>query len=207
MTLTELLTEVYNLTNRPDLTVLSTAAVKAATLKAHHLDFFSKDIFEQGFQFPALAFRHSFDIINYITNYRRLSYLKRVEDADDDVGKFFTIIVPDEVLDSYGINRTDIAYIAGRIIQIRSSVEFQFGLLGAYVSPIVTPDANYLSWVAEQFPYAIIYEAVRVITRATGSLEESNAFQKLLKRDPDDLSSPPGEYDLLLSSALSDEGQ
>ena len=46
MTLAELIAEVYLLTNRPDRVAMTTSAVKAATLKAHKSDFFSKDIHE-----------------------------------------------------------------------------------------------------------------------------------------------------------------
>ena len=48
MTFDELVAEVYLLTARGDLTAETQSAVKAATLKAHKSDFFSKDIFETG---------------------------------------------------------------------------------------------------------------------------------------------------------------
>jgi hypothetical protein len=40
MSLATILTDVYELTGRPDLVAETTLAVKNATLKAHHLDFF-----------------------------------------------------------------------------------------------------------------------------------------------------------------------
>ncbi len=205
MNLAELLAEVYLITNRSDLSALSTSTVKAATLKAHGIDFFAKDIFETGYKFDSANTSQSLDYINLIANWRSLSYIKRVENATDDKGKFFEIITPAEILDSYGTNRTNIAYVAGRVLEIRSSVAFQFGLLGAYVYPIVTT-TGFNSWVAEQRPYAIIYEAASVVFRAIGKIEESNAFRKLLKRDPDRPHDPPGEYDMLLMTSITDVG-
>lgn len=195
MLLSELITEVYNLTNRPDLVTETTSAVKAATLKAHRSDFFSKDIFETGVEFTTTNFRQSLDYITLLSNFRALKYLRRVEDENDDAGTFFEIISPEEVLDSYGIGRTDIAYVAGRVLEIRSSVTFTKMLLGAYVFPPVT-DAGYLSWIAEQHPYAIIYEAARIIYKAIGQDDQSAQITQLVAE----------EYNLLKLSGLSDVG-
>ena len=195
MTFDELVAEVYLITNRPDLVAETKSAVKSATLKAHKTDFYSKDIFETGVEFETAEFRQSLDYISLLSNFRALKYFRRVEDENDDVGMFLDIITPEEILDSYGINRSDIAYVAGRVLEIRSSVTFSKALLGCYVLPIVREGA-YLSWVAEQAPYAIIYEASRVIFKAIGYDEQSATFSGLLAE----------EYILLKQSAISDVG-
>ena len=195
MTFDELVAEVFLITNRPDLTGETKSAVRAATLKAHKTDFYSKDIHETGVEFDTADFRQSLDYILFISNFRAIKYLRRVEDENDDVGKFFEIILPEEVLDNYGRNRVDIAYVAGRVLEIRASVEFSKALLGAYVYPIVREDA-YDSWVAEQFPFSIIYEAARVVFKAIGYDEQSATFTQLVAE----------EYNLLRMSALSDVG-
>lgn len=195
MTFDELVEEVFVLTNRRDLVAETKSAIKAATLKAHRSDFFSKDIFETGVEFDTADFRQSLDYVSLLSNFRAFKYLRRVEDENDDVGKFFEIITPEEVLDSYGINRNDIAYVAGRVLEIRASVEFSKVLLGCYVLPIVR-EADYNSWVAEQNPFVIIYEAARVVFKAIGYDEQSSAFTQLVAE----------EFNLLKMSALSDVG-
>lgn len=195
MTFDELKEEVFLITDRRDLKAATESAIKAATLKAHRSDFYSKDIHEQGVEFSTADFRQSLDYILLISNFRSLKYLKRVDDENDDVGKFFEIITPENTLDTYGINKVDIAYIAGRVLEIRSSVEFTKMLLGAYVLPIVRTGA-YDSWVAEQHPFVIIYEAARVIFKSIGYDEQSATFTQLVAE----------EFNLLKLSALSDEG-
>ena len=195
MTFDELVDEVYTLTNRPDLTAETSSAVKAATLKAHQSDFFSKDIHETGVEFDSATYIQSLDIISLISNFRSLKYMRRVTDENDDVGRFFEVLTAEETLDSYGINRTDIAYVAGRMIEIRSSVEFDKMLLGCYVLPIVRTGA-YSSWVAEQHPYAIIREAARVIFKTIGYDEQAAVYERLIAE----------EFALLRMSALSDVG-
>lgn len=195
MNFDELVEEVYVLTNRRDLVAETKSAIKAATLKAHRSDFYSKDIFETGVEFETSEFRQSLDYVSLLSNFRAFKYLRRVEDENDDVGAFFEIISPDEVLDSYGCNKTDIAYVAGRVLEIRASVNFSKVLLGAYVLPIVREGA-YNSWVAEQNPFVIIYEAARVVFKAIGYDEQSAAFTQLVAE----------EFNLLKMSALSDVG-
>lgn len=182
MTFNELLQEVYALTNRPDLVAESKSAIKAATIKAHHSDYYAKDLYETGIQFDVEALRQSLDYPSIITNYRTLSYVRRVVDENDADGQPFTIATPAELMDSYGYNRTDIAYIAGRVLEIRSSVAFTKILLGCYVTPIVTEEL-YSSWVAELQPYAIIYEACRVIFTTIGYQEQSASYRALVAEE------------------------
>jgi len=195
MTFDELIKEVYLITNRRDLVSETTSAVKAATLKAHKTDYYSKDIYETGISFETAGYTQSLDYINLLSNFRAFKYLKRVETATDTDGFLLAIITPEEVLDSYGANRLDVAYVAGRVIEIRSSVSFQYALLGCYVYPIVREGA-YLSWVAEQAPYAIIHEAARKIFRSIGNIEQSNAQSQFVAE----------EYTELKLSAVTDMG-
>tara|TARA_R110000744_G_scaffold325160_1_gene430967 strand:- start:17 stop:607 length:591 start_codon:yes stop_codon:yes gene_type:complete len=195
MTLAELIEEVYLLTNRRDLVAETTAAVKAATLKAHKTDYYSKDIFETGVVFTTPDYRQSLDYITLLSNFRAFKYLRKTTSATDDTGAFLDIITPEETIDSYGKNRTDIAYVAGRVIEIRSSTILQYALLGCYAYPIVTT-ASFSSWIAEQSPFFIIYEACRVIFKSIGYDEQSATFTGLVAE----------ELNLLKISAISDVG-
>jgi hypothetical protein len=195
VTLTELIDEVYGLTGRSDLAAETKSAVKAATLKAHRSDYYSKDIFETGVQFTAASYTQCLDYSCVVSNFRTLKYLRRVEDASDDSGVFFEIVTPDDILDSYAQNRADIAYVAGDSLQIRAAIPFSKAIMGAYTLPVVT-DSGYSSWVATDNPYAIIYEACRVLFKTIGFDEQSAAFNSLVAE----------EYNLLKLSGLTDLG-
>lgn len=195
MNLTELQTEVALITNRPDLTSEILSSIKAATLKAHHSDFYSKDIHETGIEFTEAAFRHSWDYINLISNFRALKYFRVVEDENDDIGHFLEIIPPELTLDAYGRNRNDIAYVAGRVLEIRSSTSFRYALVGCYVSPIVAT-ITYSSWVANLYPYVIIHEAARRVFAMIGQPQEANLQAQLFGE----------ELKVMRQDALSDIG-
>jgi hypothetical protein len=176
MTLEELLQEVYNLTDRPELVALSKTAIKSATLKGHMSDFYYRDIYEIGVQLSEPTYIYSFIPYDIISNFRAPAYIKRVADENDEQGKAFDPITPDDVLDAYKCLRSDVYYSAGRTLEIRSSVEFSKMLVGAYVLPIVT-DEGFSSWIAELVPYYIIYEAAAKVFKAIGQDQEAAFFK------------------------------
>lgn len=196
MTYDEIIAEVYTLTKRPDLVAVTAAAVKSATLKAHMSDYYSKDVYETGVSFDTAGYIQSLDFVSLITNFRTLKYFKRLDSATDTTGKFFDILTPEETIDSYGEAKTDIAYAAGRVLEIRASVEFQYGILGCYVLPIVTPTASYSSWVADLFPYIIIFDATRMVLKGIGLDSQAKEYQSLTAE----------QYALLKINATTDLG-
>lgn len=171
---------VISITGRPDLIVDIKLAIRNATLKMHQSDFYPKDIFETGVDLEQSRYIHSFDYTSVAPNMRAVSYFRRVSDSSDQEGTFLTIITPQEILDSYNRNRNDIAYLAGRILEIRSLVSFRYGIFGCYVNPIVTEE-KYSSWIAEQFPYLIEHEAARVIFKQTGYDEQAAESNRLVQ--------------------------
>lgn len=195
MNFNELLQACYELTSRPDLVAVTKSAIKAATLKAHRTDFYSKDIYETGVEFTTKDFRQHLDYVNLIPNFRTLKYLRRVQDEHDDNGTFFEVVTPEELLDDYNQQRSDVVYVAGRVLEIQSAVSFDKCLLGAYVMPITTEE-GYSSWVASMHPQAIIYEACRVIFKTIGYDEQSATYRSLVAE----------EYEQLKTSALTDVG-
>lgn len=195
MNFTEILTEIYNITSRPDLVDLTKTAVKAATLKAHQTDFYSKDIYELSLQFTEKKFIHSLDYISKIPNYRALKYMRNYDTVSSEPGKFFTVITPEEVLDKYNRELLDICYVAGRVIEIRSSIEFDTILVGCYVLPNVV-EAEYSSWIAELYPYVIVHEAARFVFGSI-ALQAESKFQAQLVSE---------QYAELKINALTDVG-
>jgi len=195
ITMAELLTEVYALTNRPSLVAETTLAIKSATLKAHMTDFYSKDLHEARWTADSAAYIHSLDYISIISNFRSLKYIRKYNLVTAEVGAFIEVIDPEEVLDSYGLDKTDVAYVAGRVIEIKSSTEIDNLIVGCYVLPIVT-SSGYSSWIADLYPDSIIYAAARTIFKTIGYDEQARAYDSLV-----------GEaYVLLRATALSDVG-
>lgn len=179
MTLAELIQEVYTLTARPDLVSETSSAVKAATLKAHQSDYYFKDLFESGIAFSTAAFIQNLDYRALIANWRSLKYLRKFDFTNNVPGRLLETIVPENVLNDYQTQRTDICYGAGAFIQINSSTKEQYYLLGAYLNPILT-DAGYSSWVALDHPYFIVFDAAATVFKAIGKDDEATTYRQLV---------------------------
>ena len=178
-TFAELCSDVYTITNRPDLIAETALAVKAATLKLHQSDFYFKDIFETGIQFDTAEYTQQLDIRNVIPLYRALKYLRRYDNSGTGrAAEYYKILTPNELVDSYGNDKTGVAYAAGLVLNIKSANLLQYAILGVYVDPNVTT-AGYNSWIAADHPFAIEFEAARLLFKQIGFDEQSAAFERL----------------------------
>lgn len=176
-TFAELCSDVYTLTNRPDLVSETKLAVKAATLKAHQMDFFYKDLYEVGVQFSSSDYIQALEYRTISPRYRALKYIRKTDVAGTP-GDFLSVITPALSLDRYGYQREDICYAAGEVIQIKSSTSIQYVLFGCYRNPDIT-ETSYDSWVALDHPYAIVYEAAATVYKQIGQDEQAAMFKKL----------------------------
>lgn len=179
MNFTELCAEVYTLTNRPDLVAETESAVKSATLKAHHSDYYYGDIQEFGLAFTSAEYVQNLDYRLLLPRWRALKYLRKYDNISGDPGHFLEILLPEQVLDSNSVQKQDICYVAGSYVQINSSTEQQHFLLGVYLHPDITA-ATYTSWVALAHPYCIVFDAAATVFKAIGKDEEAAAYRGLV---------------------------
>jgi len=174
-TFSELCSDVYILTNRPDLVAETTLAVRAATLKAHQSDFYPKDLYEVGISWPTPDYIQSLDYRLLIPRWRAFKYLRKY--ANGAPGDFINLLTPEQTLDGYSINREDICYIAGEMLEIRSSTADDNMILACYLNPDTTEN-SFNSWIALDHPYAIVYEAARSIFKQIGFDEQATSIRQ-----------------------------
>jgi hypothetical protein len=179
MTLAELIAEVYTLTNRPDLVAQTLTAVRSATLKIHQSDYYYKDIFETGVQFSSAEYLQQIEYRTLIPRWRALKYIRKTTIAAEQDGAFLEVLaIPEMVEDAYRQNRNDVCYVAGEVVQIRSSTQLQYIILGCYRNPDIT-QLGYSSWVASDHPYAIVFEAASNVFKMIGDTDQFAAYTQL----------------------------
>ena len=171
---TSLLNDVYTITNRPDLIAETKLAVKQATLKMHQSDYYPKDLFETGIAWNPVAFLQSLSYKTLIPRWRTFKYLRKYSDGVP--GDFFTLLSPEESLDRYAVNKDNICYVAGDTLEIRSSTQDANMLIGCYLHPDITEE-NYTSWIADEHPYAIVFDAAATVFKMIG-YDEQAAYMK-----------------------------
>jgi hypothetical protein len=179
---TQMLTDVYAITNRPDRPVETAVAVKNATLKAHTMDYFTRDIYELTFFFASSEYTHDLDYKGLVPRFRNLKYLYRTDTSQTpavNVGDPLTIITPENKLDSYGQNKTNVVYLAGDVLQIKTECQWQYFTMGCYRYPNLT-EATYDSWIAQEISQAITAEAARAVFKFIGKDEEAQSMKELI---------------------------
>lgn len=181
MNFSELVSEVMQRTARPDMTTQTESAVKAATLKAHNSGFYYNDLVELAVQFDAPRTIQTFDPSDVSSYYRRVKYMRIWNgDVDGQAGEFLEHINTEAALDPYGYLRLNVFYMAGKFLQIRTRVELDKILFGFYRYPDIT-DISFSSWIADEVPYAIIWEAARTIFLQIGYQEQASNMQALVR--------------------------
>lgn len=175
-----LVSDIYAITTRDDLVVETALAVRSATLKAHHSDDYIFDFNEYSIAFSTSDYYQTLDYKSVIPLWRKPRYIRKYDNSVSPgaPGIFLTYIPPEKVVDEFGADRTDIFYVAGSNVQIRSSTSLQYILLGCYVNPDVT-EAGYSSWIANDFPNAIIFEAAGMVFKQIGYDEQYVAYRDL----------------------------
>lgn len=171
---TSIVNDVYEITNRSDLVAETNLAVRQATLKLHQRDFYAKDLIESRVQFVTAAYYQSLAYASLFPSFRKLAYLRKF--ADGEAGDFLSLITPDNTFDSYGVSKEDICYLAGSVIQIRSSTSITDFLIGFYQNPTTNPEL-YDSWAANLYPNAVIAEAAAIVFKMIGYDEQASMYK------------------------------
>lgn len=184
MTFQELVDEVTSITKRPDKVAAIESSVKAATLKAHQSDYYFNDLIEVAVEFDAARYIQTFDPKDVVPRYRQSKYMRIWEgDINGYAKNFLEHIQIEAALDNYGYIKTDVFYMAGAFLQIRGTSPVSKVLFGAYQHPLIVPAASYSSWIANEYPWAIIYEAARVLFLQIGFQEQSASMRSLVQEE------------------------
>lgn len=170
----DLVTEVYTKTNRPHLVDETNSAVKQATMYWHTVEFFPKDLFEVGIDFTTEGYLKSLAYRTVIPRYRQLKYIRK-SDATGAQGTRLNVITPTSSKDLYGNELTNVCYLAGENINIRSSTLLRYIIFGCYIYPNIV-EANYSSWIATEFFHLIAWTAAANVLADVGRDSEANSL-------------------------------
>jgi hypothetical protein len=176
-----IVSDVMTLTNRPDLVNETNLAVKAATLKAHQFDDWIKDFTEASIQFSTADYYQTLDYKQIFPLWRKPRYI-RCSDSSGAQGTILDYIIPEKVIDAYGANRVNVFYVAGAEVQIRTLAQLKYFFVGYYKNPDVT-SAGFSSWIANDHPFAITYEAAAIIFKTIGYDEQVPIYRGMVAEE------------------------
>jgi len=175
--------DCYSLTVRPDLVAETAIAVRKATMKFHQADGWKNDIITSLIPLPvttsgdSFSYRYTLDL----TQAGSLPYFRKISSIDEYnnplIGNeyHFKELDNDRIFDDYMLEDINYYYRAGQAIQLRVNKQLTTLSVDYWRYPDVTP-TGYTSWIAQQFPDAIVCEATATIFAAIGKSDEAQRY-------------------------------
>jgi hypothetical protein len=176
--LAQLQADVMTLVKRPDLVNAIALHTKNAILKVHSSDYYLPDLYENSFTFAVSDTQYSLDTKLLLSRWRKAKYLNVLDPTSGEITKKLNRIDVLNSVDDYSYVKDYVFYEAGNYLQIRASGGEQVYGFGCFLYPdttLVTP-----SWIVDQFPYAVQYEAARTLFKTIGYDEQSAAMERLV---------------------------
>lgn len=207
MNFAQLVTAVYTETNRPDLVAETSQAILEVTQSLHLSDLYYKDILEATIVFDQSTWYLQALDLTSLPRFRQMGYVRKTDPSLTQAEQTNTlppvindVLYPNsyynlrfnflkrvdigDVLDRYGYEKLDIWYQAGTQINIKSSTPLQYVVVGWYAYPdigVVNGSPNFNSWIAVEYPYAIIYGAAGTIFKKIGEDKSAAAYLDMPK--------------------------
>lgn len=179
-TYADLETLVIAQTKRPDVPALTSAAIRTATLRAHHVDFFPRDLATGPLSYTPSSTALYYDIADLSTLLPRLRALKSVECIDPATGAVVETLEyrdSDDLYDSDGNRRLSVYTLIGDTL--RAYPQMATGQFSAfYYRNPNTAGLEYSSWIANTYPDELAMWAAAIVFARTGYAEMAADFQR-----------------------------
>lgn len=200
-TIDSLAEDVYTITNRPDMVVETAVAIRKAIRKIHGADLFKRDLKVQRLTMADYTpldpnqYRWAIELSTF-ERFRRpkliqyppsLAYPLNIPapiidwPAGYQRTREFIEASVDNLFDGYGYEKPNYYYIAGNTINIRSGWYVDFLEFAYYQWPLIpaSTSTELTSWIASQFPDAIVEEASSLVFKMIGKDDEYNRFAQM----------------------------
>lgn len=177
--------ELYDLTQtilrRPELQAQVESAIRTATLRAHHVDFFRRDlrVVDHGYPIDPVARFYDFQDIS-VSLLPRLRTIKNVYSMSPD-GVYQTEQLEyresDDLYDTDGMPRRIMYTLIGDTL--RCFFALPTGRMNIYyfANPQVQA-VNYRSWIADEYPEELAYWAAGISFARAGFLDLAQTIQR-----------------------------
>lgn len=172
---TDLLDEVYTLTNRPELVAETAIALRKAVRTAHASSRFWRDLVEVPITGLAVQQVQEIQLDLYAPRFRQTAYIK----SNTYTELHFEPVTIDDLLDADGYGRVNAYWGFGNTIRVRAANIEDNYLMAYYQYPIVTPEAAFNSWIVNEHRDFIITSAALIVLGIAGEQEIKNTMQQL----------------------------
>jgi hypothetical protein len=167
-------------TRRPDVQATTATAIRTATLRAHHVDFFPRDLTEHTLFYTPSSTAQFYEFPNVTALLPRLRSIKLVRCLDSVTS------VPveqlewrevDDLYDNDGNRRQSVYLLIGDTLKIGPQQATGAIATFYYRNPQVS-GATYSSWIADTYPDELAMWAAAIVFARLGYAEMAQDFQR-----------------------------
>jgi hypothetical protein len=166
-------------TRRPDVASTTVAAIRSATLRAHHVDFFPRDLVEHPLFYTPSSTAQFYAFSNVSTLLPQLRSIKLVHCLDSVTSAPVEELdwhEADDLYDNDGNRRQSVYTLIGDTLKIWP--QYATGAIAAfyYRNPVVAM-ATYSSWIADAYPDELAMWAAGIVFARLGYADMAQDFR------------------------------
>lgn len=167
-------------TRRPEVAAVTQAAIRTAVLRAHHTDFFNRDLATGTLTYTPSTSAVFYDFASISTTLLRMRAFQLMQSVDVTTG------VPSENLgyrelqdlyDSDNVQRTSMYTMIGDTLRVYPA-SATGRISSYYYQNPVTSEIGFSSWIANSYPDELAMWAAAIVFARTGFAEMAQDFQR-----------------------------
>jgi len=166
---------VSDYTRRPEVPTVTRAAIRTAVLRAHHVDFFPRDLATQLLTYTPLSSALYYDVTNLSSTVARLRTVKTLDCVDAVTGTPVETLEyreVDDLYDSSGVRRPSMYTLIGDTLRIYPQRATGAATIFFYQNPAIVSDVI-TSWIADLYPDELAAWAAAIVFARTGFTEQA----------------------------------
>lgn len=170
---------VLEQTRRPEIPGITRAAIKSATLRAHHVDFFPRDKAEGDLVYTPVSGATYYDVMNVSTVLPRLrapNFVLCLDSATFTPVEKLEYRDSDDLWDNDGQRRTSVYTLLGDTLRAYPLIATGRLQVNYFRNPIVA-QLTYASWIADTYPEEIAMWSAGIVWARTGFTEMAKDTQ------------------------------
>lgn len=178
-TFAEMLTATYEVTRRPELADLTTSAIRTATLRAHHIDFFPRDLNVAVLPYSVVPTQMFYDFPNISASLPRFRNFQGVFGLTLDGFQVEQLEYRDldDRFDNDGQPRRYIYCLIGNTLRCWFDMPTGQVELYYFQNPDVS-SVGYSSWIADMYKEQLAQWAAAIVLMRTGFREIAAGLQE-----------------------------
>lgn len=177
-TFAELYAATLEHTKRPELQGITETAVRTAVLRAHHVDFFSRDLKTGILTYTISNSAQFYDFSNVsvsLAQMRTISHIYEISETGQPVAKL-DFCAPDDMLDECGQLRRGVYHLIGDTLRAYTLATTGRVEVYYYANPVMSGTTVLQSWIADAYKDEVARWAAAIVFTRSGFIEMANKY-------------------------------